>query len=145
MRSTMLLLSSTLVMACSSGGIQDAEDAMRITVAQSIYAPGDLLEVTLVNVSNRLVHRNTCQLELQRRADDGSWAHVAGRTCAPPADNAFAAVQPGNIFEDALQTAATIPTGDYRFRFDLRYSDGRLLPEADLVSDVFSIESPTVQ
>lgn len=139
MRSTVLLLSSTLLMACSASGIQDAEETVRITVTQSTYAPGDELTVKLENVSSRLIHRNTCQLELQRRTEDGNWVRVAGRTCAPPADNALSAMQPSSIVEDAFQTAASVPLGEYRFRFDLRYSGGRLLPERERVSDVFTI------
>jgi hypothetical protein len=70
---------------------------------------------------------------------DESWVSVAGQMCAPPAQ-VFLTLPPGEQHTEALSTALTIDTGNYRFLFDLRSSIGHTLPVATRTSDTFKIE-----
>jgi hypothetical protein len=109
-------------------------------VAQSAFAPGESVNVTIANLSELPLFYpdGFCTTELQRR-DGNSWVTVSDPTAGCPTNHDF--LDPGQTVVHGYRLPSGIAEGTYRLAIPRPMPEEATTPEPELLTPAFRVAS----
>lgn len=124
--------------ACTSPSTSEVP-VLRIQTDAAVYAPGTIVAMTLVNVSDATLAYNGCAAVLERRVG-GSWVSVPPSPNATPCNLITYPLEPEEQVVAHHALPPDIPPGTYRYRFEwVSGPSGEELPPSNRVSNTFDV------
>jgi len=109
-------------------------------VAQSAFAPGESVNVTIANLSEVPLYYpdGFCSTELQRR-DGNTWVTVSDPSSGCPSERDF--LDPGQTVVHGYRLPGSIADGTYRLAIPTPMPEEATRPEPELLTPAFRVAS----
>ena len=132
---------SAALLACACGAPTELEPRVRARSTAGVYGPGSLLLIRISNPTGRAIVNDRCAGELEGWTLGGFGGPppmTVSRFCGTPVPPTR--IDVGGTAEDTLQIPPTFVVGQWRVRLDLRDDRGRLLPDGERTTNIFTVK-----